>query len=126
MKIGDKIYYYESDYRSYVYEDGTRSSGTIERHKYREYTIIGETKISWIISNDSIIDINNIRDSDLKFGIKIKKKESDGIIYSSWEEVEKKLWVWSNSYKVSDRVSKLRSVKDYDKLKKILEILEEE
>lgn len=125
MEVGDKIYYYEREYRSYEYEDGTRSQGAIEEHKYREYDIIAETKVSWIISNMDV-DINNITDSNLKMGIKVKKKGSEDIIFSSWKEVQKKLWTESHGYDIAREIEGMRSIKYYDKLKRILEIIGEE
>ena len=52
----------------------------------------------------------------LRQEFKVKKKEIGKIIFATQEDVDKHIWVYNNHYKIGEWV---KGVKDYDKLKQI-------
>lgn len=80
---------------------------------WREYDVIGETKISWLVGFEPR-------------PTKVNKKtfvSSDGVIYvPTLADIAKTEYVWNTRYKLGEAV---KYCKDYDKLKEIQRILEE-
>jgi hypothetical protein len=112
MKVGDVVWKFDPNHYVYVDDNGVRHKSPIYRKHFVKHYIIGETKVSWIISRFKDIDIEN--------GIKIKKKEAERILYTSEEEIDKHCWVIENRIKISDAV---RMCYDYDTMKKTAELL---
>ena len=86
-----------------VYREGG-GGGPVYREHWRKVEITGSTSRSWVTSWDQ----------------KIPKKGRRGVAFSQ-EEVDADVWIHSCSYGVSEAV---RNCGDYEKLKKIAEILE--
>jgi len=124
MQIGDKVWIFDSNKRSYVDDKGNKLDRCWYKYHFDERYIIGETKVSWIIGYES----NKIEN---KNNIKVNKKTLEypyqsclnGILYISEEQIDRVCWIEENKYKIRDMVG---MCKDYDKLKKIKEILDSE
>ena len=121
MQIGNKVWIFDGNNREYVDDKGNKIQSPWYRGHFIERYIVGETKQSWVIGykNSSMEDISNL---------KINKKTLtyngtyglDGRLYISEEEIDRKCWVHDNHYKMQDLVMRCN---DYDKLKRIEEIL---
>ena len=83
--------------------------------------IVGETTQSWIIGYEK-------SPPESKINIKVKKKDMSyktstggtSKLYLSEEEINNVCWIEENKYRI---VEKLRKCNDYDKLKKINDLL---
>jgi hypothetical protein len=123
MQIGDKVWIFDSNRRKYEDDKGNKLNRCWYRYHFIERYIIGETKQSWIVG---------YKDSSLadRINYKVNKKTltysttnlvaHDGILYTSEEEINRKCWLNDNQYSIRERVSRCT---DYEKLKKIEEIL---
>jgi hypothetical protein len=112
MKVGMKVWMFDPNHRVYVDDNGVRHTSPIYRKHFVEYYIIGETRVSWILSRS--------KDGDVKKGVKIKKSEADTLIFISEEELDKHCWVVENKYKIARAVE---TCSDYNIMKKIAEML---
>lgn len=115
MKVGDKVWIYDPNARDYTYDDGTKSRSPIYRKSFVENYIIGETKVSWIVSRWKE---NNER--TLKSAKKYKKSTAHEVLTTSEKELDKRCWVHDHDYGISEAV---RNCKDYDTMKKIAELV---
>lgn len=123
MKIGDKVWIFDSNQRVYEDQDGNKTSRAWYRGYFVEKYIIGETKQSWIIGNQN-------REIDHTSNIKVNKKtltykrgartSLDEKLYVSEEIINQECWIKENRCSISEAVNRCN---DYDKLKKIEEIL---
>jgi hypothetical protein len=126
MQIGDKVWIFDSNNRQYKDDKGNKLDRCWYRGYFKERYIIGETKQSWIIGfeKSSIEDRTNL---------KVNKKTLiysttntcgfNGKLYISEEQVDQECWLQDNYYKIQEQVRRCR---DYNKLKKIEEILLEQ
>lgn len=102
------IWVFDTNHRVYEDDDGNRISSPNYRHYWQEKKVISETTRSWILSN----------------GFKIPKnptKQSYGVAFSK-EEVERRVWIHNNQFKIAEQI---RVIRDYDKLKRISDIIHE-
>jgi len=113
VKIGDKVWYFDETRRVYRNDKGGITAGPLYRGKFVEKFIVGETRQSWILGYDM--------DTKLDNGFKILKRNASRLIFDTEDAVNKVCWVESNRYKISDLVNKCN---DYDKLQRIVKILE--
>ena len=102
--IGWKGFIFDESIRVYTHPDGSRSSGPIYREHFKAVEITGETEKKWIL------DV---------YGLVISKANPQKRLYDE-EDVEKKVWVHDNAYKLQARVG---SGVSYAKLKMIEAIL---
>ena len=115
LKIGDTVYYFDENHRVYPEKKpGERYShgAPIYREHFRATKIEGETTKSWITSG---------------WGNKYSKKEGTrggdyhgNTIYSE-QEVEDRIFINENHFKLSEAVMRCQ---DVEKMRKIKEILE--
>ena len=118
MKLGDKVWVFDSNIREYVDDEGKRHASPIYRKKFIECYIIGETRVSWIISHYTL---EEAPEWAVKKGTKVKKADEGKKFWSSEEDVEKECWIFGNAYRISEKV---RKCDDYDILKRIDEMIE--
>jgi hypothetical protein len=120
--IGKKLWRHDSNCRHYDNDDGTRSSSPIYIKSFVEYFIVGETAKSWLISR--IIYNEELSERQKKQCIKVPKTESfeSNGYHTTWESVLDNVWVHDNIYKIHEKV---RTVKEKNKLERILAIIEE-
>lgn len=123
MQVGDKVWIFDSNRRIYEDDQGNKLVSCWYRGHFVEKCIIGETKQSWIVGYEGNLpdDRNNL---------KVNKKTLiystantyglDGKLYISEEEIDRNCWLKDNQFTISESV---RWCKDYDKLKKIEEII---
>ncbi|MFC8152114.1 hypothetical protein ACFUP3_20860 [Bacillus paralicheniformis] len=97
MKIGDKVFVFDAN-----------------KCDYKELYIVGENKISWILSAFEDAEPNNT-----KIVRKIKKTVASKVIFVGEEELEQHLTVKRNLPKIIEEVKNA----DYSKIKQISEIL---
>jgi hypothetical protein len=120
MKIGDPVWIYDSNRRVYQSDDKGRSYGIpIYREHWREHFIIGETRVSWIVSMGR----------DFKPGerpwceVKIPKKPTDakrtGIAYSA-DELAAHCWMNDHRYSL---MRKIEYCTDPATLRKIADLI---
>lgn len=111
MKLGDKIF---------VYEQLGRHARTFEDHlaKWKEYTIVDETKVSWIAR------FGKWESSDVKIDKKTGKSRGKERIAASHDEIRKmwedERWTGTYLYRIADR---LRFVRDPEVVRKIAELI---
>lgn len=117
MKVGDTVWKHDRNRRVYEYDNGDKSTSPIYRKSFREMYIIGETRVSWLISYWS-----ESSEIALKNATKIKKAEAGRILFVGEEALDKHCWVHDNQYRISELV---RKCSDYDTLKQIEKLLEE-
>jgi hypothetical protein len=124
MQIGDKVWIFDSNNRQYYDDEGNKLNSCWYRAYFVERYIVGETKQSWIIGSEN-------GKPDDRWNIKVNKKTleysgsygKDGKLYISEEVVNQSCWLHDNQYRIRDAVGRCR---DYNKLKKIEEILNQE
>jgi len=121
MQIGNKVWIFDNNNREYVDDKGNKTQSPWYRSHFIERYIIGKIKDNWVIGykNSSIEDKSNLKVNKKTLTYK-SKYGLDGILYISEEEINRKCWVVDNHYKIQDQIMKCN---DYDKLKKIEEIL---
>jgi len=121
MQIGDKVWIFDSNNREYVDDKDNKLDRCWYRGHFVEKYIIEETKQSWIIGYKGSSVENR---SNLKVNKKTLTYKSsygmDGRLYISEEEINRKCWLHDNHYRIQEKVGRCN---DYDKLKKIEEIL---
>jgi hypothetical protein len=122
MQVGDKVWIFDGNRRSYEDDKGNKLSSCWYRYHFQEMYILGETKQSWLVGYKgwSPEDRNNIKVNKKTLEYKAEYGK-DGVLYISEEQVERKIWLNDNGFKIRD---KAYNCKDYDKLIKIAEILE--
>jgi len=123
MQIGDKVWIFDGNRRIYEDDKGNKTQNPWYRGHFVEKYIIGETKQSWIVGYKG-------NDIDSKTNFKANKKtliysiinnySLDKKLYISEEEIERKCWVYENRSRI---IRKVEQCHDYDKLRKIEEIL---
>ena len=123
MQIGDKVWIFDGNRRIYKDDKGNKLNSPWYRGHFIEKYIIGETKQSWIIGYKG----NEI---DSGTNLKVNKKTLtysitnnfglDRKLYISEEEINCKCWVYENR---SGIIRKIEQCTDYDKLRKIEDIL---
>lgn len=121
MEIGQKVWIFDSNRRSYEDDKGNKTIAPWYRGCFVEKYILGETKQSWVVGYEES-DINSKRN------IKVSKKTLtyqgsfglDGKLYLSEEIINQTCWINDNRYEISEKV---RKCEDYNKLKQIEEIL---
>lgn len=122
MQVGDKVWILDYNRRQYEDDKGNKLDRCWFRYHFDERYIIGETNQSWIIG------YKNSKPEDKYNIIKLNKKSltykpdpgKDGRIYTSEEQINQICWMHDNLIKIVERV---RGCNDYNKLKKIEEIL---
>lgn len=109
LKLGDKVWKTKADYR--------RSESMMDR--YSEYTVFGETKLSWLVGymfdGSKCYEVAKIPKNG-----KFKDKWARRKFVLSIEEMEQREWVKDNHNLL---VSKLSQEHDYDTLRKIADLL---
>lgn len=123
MQVGDKVWIFDSNRRVYEDDKGNRLNKCWYRSYFIEKYIIGETSQSWIVGYEK----NSIED---RSNLKVNKKTLtysttntyglDGKLRVSEEDIEKECWLQDNKHRIREEVSRCN---DYDKLKKIDEML---
>lgn len=98
------------------YEYEIRRDRSKWRLAYEEAEIVGETRVSWIISKKG----GSSNDWDAK---KVKKRDWPAGMYLSWEQVDREHWAHSNAYAISEAVRRLRGPDMYEKLRSVAEII---
>jgi len=124
MQIGDKVWIFDSNRRQYHDDKGNKLDRCWFKYYFKDQIILGETKQSWIVGSE-------YSNTDSKSNYKVNKKTltytygygHDGILYTSEEQVNQLCWMNDNHYKISEMV---RNCKNYDKIRKIEEILNQE
>ncbi len=123
MQIGDRVWIFDSNRRRYEDNEGNKLDRCWYRYHFTERYIVGETTQSWIVGYEGVStsDRNNLKVNKKTLTYSLKNYYGlDGRLYISEEEVDRKCWLNENCYKIQEKV---RNCKDYDKLKKIEEIL---
>jgi hypothetical protein len=121
MQIGDKVWIFDSNHRCYEDNRGNKLDRCWYRGYFVERYIVGETKQSWLVGHEG-------GKPDDRWNIKVNKKTltypgsygKDGRLYISEEEIDRACWLNDNQYRIREDVGRCR---DYEKLKKIDEIL---
>lgn len=121
LEIGQKVWFFDRERRIYSLPDGTRltSSPWFRGHFVEKY-VVGENKVSYIFGNKPTTNPDDKRLTD-----RVKKSElKDGKnIYMSEKSVDEACWVHDNWGEINRKIS---NCEDYNKLTRILEILNEE
>lgn len=118
IKIGDRFQKYDPNLR--VYRDpetGEKFSSPIFRLSFRDFYVVGETSRSWILARSMGVK------PDRKDLPKLPKKDlpvEHG--YLTEDQVRDTIYVNENRIKAHERIINFK-VKDADKLRKIMEIL---
>ena len=108
MQVGDKVWIFDSNRR---------------RYEFVEKYILGETKQSWIVGykTASIEERSNLKVNKKTLIYSTTNTLSlDGRLYIYEEEIDRECWLNDNHYRIKELVGEC---KNYDKLKKIEEIL---
>ena len=124
MQIGDKVWIFDSNHRVYKDDKGNKLVRCWYRGYFVERYILGETNQSWIIGYENA-------SADDRYNVKVNKKTLtykretpyDGILYTSEDTIDQLCWIHDNQYEIMEQV---RKCNDYNKLKKIQEILTKE
>lgn len=107
LKVGDTVYTFNHNRR--IYSQDKNQHGPIYAEHFFPVLIVGETRISWLT----------------EYGGKYKKiydkHTPDSLRLFTEEEKDRAVWLYENQYKISEQV---RKSNDYDKLRKIKEILD--
>ena len=117
IKIGDIFHRYDPNKR--VYRDpetGEKFSSPIFKYSFRDFFVVGETSRSWLLSTYK-------DQKDPKRCIKLPKKDlpvEHG--YLTEKQVQDTIYVNENRIKAHEQVIQFK-VKDAEKLRKIMEIL---
>ena len=121
MQIGDKVWIFDSNNREYKDDKGNKTQAPWYRGYFMERYIIGEVKGNLIIGNKGSVieDKSNLKVNKKTLSYK-GKYGLDGRLYIFEEEINRKCWVKDNHYIIQDKIMKCN---DYDKLRKIEEIL---
>jgi hypothetical protein len=98
------IWMFNENNRVYTKSSNNISGRIIYRFHWRKVTVVGETRVSWIVS---------------PYGTKIPKKGCRGVLFSQ-EDVDRDVWMHVNKHKISEKV---RNCQDYNLLKKISELI---
>ena len=100
-KIGDNVWIFDINSRSYVDDLGNRTTSPVWLHHWRKCKIIGETSRSWVLDY---------------FDKKVPKKYDyrDGVCFS-WEQLLERAWTHEHRYKIESALKgispeKLREV----------------
>jgi len=123
MQIGDKVWIFDDNRRVYQDDKGNKTVSPWFRGHFVEKYIVGETKQSWLVGYKG-----NMLDD--KTNIKVNKKNltysignnygRNGKLYISEEEINQKCWMEENLRII---IRKVEQCTDYEKLRKIEEIL---
>jgi len=121
MQIGDKVWIFDSNNRVYQDDNGNQLNRCRYRGHFVEKYIVGETKQSLIIGykGSSIENRGNLKVNKKTLTYKTMYG-MDGKLYISEEEINRKCWLHDNQYRIQEKVGRCN---DYDKLRKIEEIL---
>jgi len=100
MKVGDKLYKYESE----------RSWKTIEAEKYVEVWVVGETSRSWVISPfrprvDYVSEPYIVEGTATKVP---KNKPLEFPYYLDWLACEEAMWARAQAHYIGGTVGRLR------------------
>lgn len=123
MQIGNKVWIFDSNRRKYEDDKGNKLDRCWYRYHFTEKYIIGETTQSWIVGykNNSVDDRSNYKVNKKTLNYSTTNLVAhDGKLYISEEEINEKCWLNDNKGNIRERVSRCS---DYEKLKKIEEIL---
>jgi hypothetical protein len=126
MQIGDKVWIFDSNRRRYTDDKGNKLDRCWHRGHFAERYIIGETKQSWIVGYEgpSLDNRNNLKVNKKTLTYSITNLCGlNGKLYISEEMIDKECWIQDNHYEINELVRRCR---DYDKLRKIDEILQED
>lgn len=114
--IGNKFYKYDGNKRVYTdLETGVKSSSPIFKYSFREFYVIGETKISWLLSPYA--------DTKPDSHLVVKVKKNTNLTEAGYlTEAEKlaAIWVEENSYRIYEKV---RGIKNPEILKQIEKLI---
>jgi hypothetical protein len=110
MKVGDKVYTFDSNRRVYP-TDKTISSGPIYREHFVLQEILGETSQSWIVGYSGWT-------VDTRACTKHKKKAERPSLFTR-EQVEEQIYIHDNGHKIADLVYHV----DYKTLKAIADLI---
>ena len=123
MQIGDKVWIFDDNRRVYQDDKGNKTVSPWFRGHFVEKYIVGETTQSWLVGYKG-----NMLDD--KTNIKVNKKNltysignnygRNGKLYISEEEINQKCWMEENLRII---IRKVEQCTDYEKLRKIEEIL---
>jgi hypothetical protein len=123
MQVGNKVWIFDSNRRKYEDDKGNKLDRCWYRYHFTEKYIIGETTQSWIVGykNNSVDDRSNYKVNKKTLNYSTTNLVAhDGKLYISEEEINEKCWLNDNKGNIRERVSRCS---DYEKLKKIEEIL---
>jgi hypothetical protein len=98
------VWYYDENYRVYQDDNGNKTSSPNAKFHWRELAVTNETSRSWVLAN----------------GVKIPKNKPLPYGYAAdIEEVNDRVWMSRNSYKISEKVHSV----DVIKMRKIAELI---
>jgi hypothetical protein len=121
MQIGDKVWIFDSNRRTYEDDQGNKLRSPWYRGYFVERFILGETKQSWIIGwHGATLDSRGNYKVNKKTLTYTNSYGGNFKIHTSEEEIDRECWIQENQYKIREAVG---FCKDYEKLKKIEEIL---
>lgn len=90
LDIGSRVWMFDANRRVYERKAGqAHSSAPIYREHFRPLEIVGETRLSWILSN----------------GSKVRKKTLDGVLVSE-SQIDEACWVNDHLYMISRAVGR--------------------
>ena len=123
MQVGDKVWIFDGNRRIYTDPEGNKLSSPWYRGYFVERYILGETKQSWLLSAWEYEPDKKYTPEELnRRCTKYKKKDCKGI-FTSEEQITQYCWVNDNGYKIG---SKVQSCRDYNILKQIEDILNQQ
>lgn len=108
MKVGDKVFVFDSNYRVYDRSDGKPFGGPVYREHFRERVILGETSRSWLVGYEGW---------SLTSCTKHPKKGRTALY--TLEQIAEEEYRHYNAHRIADRVQHA----DYAVLKQIAALL---
>lgn len=113
VKVGDKLYYFDTDY----------ARGQPFRERFREYVIVGETRVSWLISEARYIDTSwnkprTLNKKTMKAPMRGRGYGEHDLLTVEGRDAE--IWLNGNRHQISQAYNRCN---DPEKLKQIAKIL---
>lgn len=116
LKVGSKLWQFDHNRRVYRKDaNGISTGGPIWREHWKPVEVVGETRVSWLISSSG---------ANLRYANKVPKKEfRDGKCPSGYalseESINREAWVHDNAWHIGQAVTRCQ---DYDLLKKVADL----
>lgn len=121
LKVGDRIWNFDTNRRVYRHHDGRKSNAPIYREHFQECIIAGETKASWLVSSWP--------NSPIEYATKVNKKtllsatgKGNGFGCGWYTDATREVVLWLHDHHA--KIAKvLEECKDIQKLEQIAAIL---